>query len=343
MTIERATLHEVAAAAGVSLASASRALTGGSASVAMVQKVRRAARRVGYVPDATARSLRLGGTRQVLFAVDDIGNLNYVAMLRAIEREFADTGIRLSVTTTGRDVEQTVALVQSMNMGVGDALIISPLRVSPSLRRALSELIVPVVVIGSLQGNVPVDMVRVDSGHAVQLAVEHLQSLGRRRIGFVNGPLNTNPGVSRRHGYLAAMEAAGIAVDGCFMEIATDFTIKAGRAAGQRILDRCGEMGLDAIVGGNDLLAVGIINACLAAGLRVPHDIAVTGVDDTEYAASYNPSITTVSLQSAERGRLAAQLLLARFEDPTRPPETATVMPSLVARSSTQSGDVNVD
>ncbi|QYM64320.1 MULTISPECIES: LacI family DNA-binding transcriptional regulator [unclassified Microbacterium] len=81
------TLHEVAAAAGVSLASASRALTGRSASPEMVRKVRTAAKRIGYLPDATARSLRLGGRPQVVFAVDDIGNPNYVQMLRAIEEE----------------------------------------------------------------------------------------------------------------------------------------------------------------------------------------------------------------------------------------------------------------
>lgn len=343
MKTEKATLHEVASTAGVSLASASRALTGGSASLEMVRKVRRAAKRVGYVPDATARSLRLGGTRQVVFAVDDIGNLNYVAMLRAIEREFGDAGIRLNITATGREEDQTVSLVRSMNMGIGDGLIISPLRVTPALRRALLDLVVPVVVIGSLHREVPLDLVRVDSAHAVELAVAHLIDIGRRRIGFVNGPLDTNPGASRRRGYLAALQNAGIDVDERLVEVADDFTIDAGRAAGTRLIRRRDELGIDAIVAANDLLAVGVINASLADGIDVPGDVAVTGIDDTEYAASYNPSITSVSIGSSARGRLAAQLLLARFADPTRPPETATVTPSLVVRTSTQAGAVDVD
>lgn len=327
------TLHQVAETAGVSLASASRALTGNSASPEMVRRVRGAAKKLGYLPDATARSLRFGGTRQVIFAVDDIGNPNYVEMLRAIERSFGDTGLRLSISATGRRPEQTVDLVRSMNMGLGDGLIISPIRVTPELRRALLDAVVPVVVIGSLHREIDIDSVRVDSALAVGMAVEHLHELGRSRIALINGPMDTNPGAARRRGFLAAMERLGRGINPEHLRAAEDFTVAAGMAAAERLLDA--DPGIDAIVAANDLIGVGAISAATRRGLRIPEDLAITGIDDTEIGSVYNPTLTSVSLRAGERGELAARLLLERFEDPSRDHHTLTVQPELKIRQST--------
>ncbi|WP_223691374.1 LacI family DNA-binding transcriptional regulator [Leifsonia poae] len=336
------TLHQVAQTAGVSLASASRALTGNSASVEMVRKVKKAAKSLGYLPDATARSLRLGGTRQVVFAVDDIGNPNYVEMLRSIEREFGSHGPRLSIVATGRDPEQTTELVHSLNVGVGDGLIISPIRVTPNLRRAIVDAVVPVVVIGSLHRNVDIDSVRIDSSVAVGYAVEHLVAIGRRRIAFINGPLDTNPGAARRRGFVDAMTRLGVDVHPDLQVAADDFTVSAGRAAAVELFERLAatETPLDAVVAGNDLIGVGTISAAIGRGLRVPEDIAITGIDDTEIASVYNPRLTSVSLQSGERGRLAARLLLDRFDDPACEPRSIEVVPELIVRESTVSSPV---
>ncbi|MGO4470808.1 LacI family DNA-binding transcriptional regulator [Arthrobacter sp. M-10] len=335
---EKPNLHQVAKLAGVSIASASRALTGQSASAETVKKVRSAAKQLGYVPDATARSLRLGGTRQIVFAVDDIGNPNYVAMLRAIELEVAHRGIRLSVSATGREMKQTLDLVRSLNAGVADGLIISPIRVSPELRRALEECVVPVVVIGSLnKERVAIDRVRVDSTKAVEMAVDHLVETGRRHIAFINGPLDTNPGAARQLGFESAASRHGLTVSSGQMICADDFTAAAGLAAAKKLLENIRGAGepIDAIVAANDLIGVGAVSACVGAGLQVPTDVAVTGIDDTEIAAVFNPPLTSVSLRAAKRGRQAAQLLLKRFEDPFRDPELLTVDPVLKVRAST--------
>ncbi|MDR6868118.1 LacI family transcriptional regulator [Microbacterium resistens] len=330
------TLHEVAAAAGVSLASASRALTGRSASPEMVRKVRAAAKRIGYLPDATARSLRLGGHRQVVFAVDDIGNPNYVQMLRAIEEELGDA-IRLSVSATGRRPDQTVELIRSLSMGAGDGLIISPLRVTPALRQALAETVVPVVVIGTLHSDLGIDNVYVDSSVAVGMVVDHLVAIGRRNIGVINGPGNTNPGAARRAGFAAAVRRHDLHPSESLQITATDFTVSAGIEAATLLFTRAREDGeaLDAVVCVNDLIAIGAINAAMRLGLRVPEEIAITGIDDTEMAALYNPPLTSVSLQSARRGRLAARMLRERFADPARPPQRESVEATLVVRGST--------
>ncbi|KRE76697.1 LacI family DNA-binding transcriptional regulator [Arthrobacter sp. Soil761] len=336
---EKPNLHDVARLAGVSLASASRALTGQSASAETVKKVRSAAKQLGYIPDATARALRLGGTRQVVFAVDDIGNPNYVAMLRAIERELGGRGIRLSVSATGKATKQTLDLVRSLDVGVADGLIISPIRVTPELRRALTECPVPVVVIGSLDQETTIDRVRVDSAMAVEMAVDHLVETGRRRIAFINGPLDTNPGAARQRGFESAAAKHGLQHTPGPVVSADDFTGPAGLAAAKRLLENVREAGepIDAIVAANDLIGVGAVSACVSSGYRVPDDIAVTGIDDTEIAALFNPPLTSVSLKADKRGSLAAQLLLKRFDDPSRDPELLTVDPVLMVRASTAS------
>lgn len=334
------TLHEVAAAAGVSLASASRALTGRSASPEMVRKVRVAAKRIGYLPDATARALRLGGRRQVVFAVDDIGNPNYILMLRAIEAELGET-TRISVSSTGRSADQTVELVRMLNAGTGDGLIISPLRVTPALRQALSDTVVPVVVIGTLHSDLAIDSVFVDSSVAVGLVVDHLVAIGRTDIGVINGPGNTNPGAARRAGFSEAVRRHGLHLHESMQVTASDFTVGAGVDAAGRLLSAAQESGtpIDAIVCVNDLIAIGAINAARRRGLRIPEDIAITGIDDTDLAALYSPPLTSVSLQSERRGRIAARMLRERFADPGRPAQRESVEATLVVRASTMGED----
>ena len=340
MSTERPTLFHVAELAGVSVASASRALNGMVASAQTIAKVRAAAAELGYLPDATARSLKLGHSLQLAFAVDDVGNPVYVEMMRAIESVVSGSGFRLLVSSTGADPAETVGLVRSLARGYADGLVISPQRVTDELVAELQRAAVPVVVVGSLPESAGLDAVRTDSARGVGLAVEHLRQTGRRRIGFLNGPLDTTPGAARRRGFVAAYGEAGLGPDvEAVQQVAADFTVAAGRLAALELLGRHrapdGTLALDALIAANDLIAFGAIHAAIEVGLRVPQDLAVVGMDNTELADFFNPGLTSVSLGSAERGKLAAELLLARLADPARPPRSVVVQPGLVARAST--------
>lgn len=331
------TLHDVAAAAGVSQASASRALTGQSASADMVRKVRRAAKAIGYLPDATARSLRLGGRRQVVLGVADIGNPNYVQMLRAIGEGLGATA-SISVSTFGNDEDQLLELLRAVSAGMGDGLIISPINVTPAVRRAIAESVVPVVVIGRLGPGLEVDNVFVDSGDAIAMAVDHLVSTKRTRIGMIHGPDNTNPGSVRRAAFGVALDRLGLARHLEWEITAEDFTYAAGIDAARQLFQQAAESNrpLDAVVCANDLIAIGAMHAADHMGLSIPGDLAITGIDDTDLAELYKPSLTSVSLHSWERGRLAAEMLRTRFEDPARPTREEAVQPTLVVRDSTR-------
>ncbi|MGF3053466.1 LacI family DNA-binding transcriptional regulator [Microbacterium sp. YY-03] len=337
------TLVEVAERAGVSLGSASRAMNGQGASEAMIDRVRTAASELGYRPDASGRSLRMRQTKQIAFAVADIGNPVYVEMLSAIHEAVAPGGYRVVVMQTGETARSTADLVRTMSAGVIDAMILSPLRVDDDLLEALTSAPMPIVVIGRPLPEHGIDSVSTDSAVAVGLAVEHLLAIGRTRVGFVNGPLDTTPGAARQRGFGDAQQRH-LPNNDAPVEIADDFTVAAGLTAAHALLSRSqrGNAPLDAIVAANDLLAIGVIRAARGLGIRVPEDLAVTGIDDTEIGSLFHPSITSVSLGSTERARMAAQIVLERIApDTSRQTDVrqAHVGPTLIARESTGTPD----
>lgn len=328
--MSRPTIAGVARAAGVSVASVSRVLNGLPATEEMAERVRRAVDELGYVPDARARSLKVGRTFQLTLAVADVGNPVYVTMMRAVEEVVSAAGYRLVVTATGPEVVDEVALVRGMARGYADGLLISPLRVDEDLVKSIRECEVPVVVAGNVPAKAGVDTVRANSPKGMLLAVDHLVSRGRTRIAFLNGPADTVPGAARSKGFTDALKTHNL--EPVAAAEAADFTFAAGRAAAPDLL---AAGGLDAVVCANDLLAVGLMHELAAAGLRVPEDVAVVGMDDSELAEQSFPPLTSVNLGSAERGRRAAELLLARIEDNERAPRRIVVQPSLSVRRST--------
>lgn len=325
----RVTITQVAAHAGVSIASASRALNGQIASAETIEKVRNAASHLGYVADATAQSLKRGRTDQLAYAVADIGNPVYVEMMTAIEQVVSSSGYRLVLSSTGT-ASSSVDVVRDLGRGYVDGMILSPLRVTDELLAALTATPVPVVVLGRLPDGAGLDTVRADSLTAMRLLVDHLVAEGRRDIAFVNGPADTTPGMYRRDGFAAAA-AAHPQVSTRGIE-ARDFTITAGYAAALELLQH--DHRPDAIVAANDLIGIGVLRAADDLGLSVPDDLSVTGVDNTELAGVVRPGLTTVDLGAEERGRVAAELLLARIGEPSRAAHTVTVEPSLVIRGS---------
>ncbi|RAJ65553.1 LacI family transcriptional regulator [Streptomyces sp. Amel2xB2] len=341
------TVETIAERAGVSIASVSRVLNGHGARPETVRRVERAAAEVGYVPNAVARSLKGGRTRQLTFAMQDIGNPVYVAMVRQIQTIAKAQGYRLLLHSTDAVAEDELAVVRSLADRTSDGLILCPIRITPEHLEALRTAAQPVVVIGSLpEDDAPVDSVRADSVTGAELAVRHLVATGRRRIAFVNGPADTVPGRNRRRGYHRALEVSGLTADPDLVET-TEFTVEDGARSVHRLLDRHGDgtdggtggargPGVDAVFCANDQLALGASQALHSRGLRIPEDVAVVGMDDTVLVRAGWPPLTSVDLGSAERGRIAAEMLLERIagQEPRTPPRVRTVTPELVVRAS---------
>ena len=325
------TIATVAQLANVSVASASRALNGIKTSPATLERVRAAAASVGYVPNAAARSLRSRRTGQIAFAMPDVGNPVYTTMISSIQEVARAGGFRLLLHSTGADADDELAMVRDLKHRYVDGLILASLYLTEAHADELRRAATPVVVIGRPSKGTPVDTVRTYSRKGAAEAVRHLHSAGRRRIAFVNGPTHTAPGSARRLGYLDGLRSCGLPRDESLIEVATDFMVEPGRRAAERLLARVRP---DAILGANDLLAVGVLAALRDAQLDVPEDVALVGMDNSDLSELTWPALTTVDLGSAERARIAAELLLARIDDPGREPQIVGVEPRLVVRAS---------
>ncbi len=315
----------------MSVASASRVLNGIRTSPDTIERVRAAAESVGYVPNEAARSLRSRRTGQIAFAMPDVANPVYTTMVGSIQEVARAGGLRLMLHSTGGDRDDELAIVRDLKRRFVDGLILCSLQLTGEHARELDRAAAPVVVIGRPTKAAAVDTVRANSRKGAADAIRHLHSLGRRRIAFVNGPPETAPGSSRRLGYLDGLRACGLERDDTLIEVADDFMIEPGLQAAGRLLARTRP---DAIFCANDLLAVGTLSALRAANFEVPGDVAVVGMDNTGLSEVTWPPLTTIDLGSAERARIAAELLLKRIEHPARRQQNVGVEPRLVVRAS---------
>jgi LacI family transcriptional regulator len=327
------TITTVARLANVSVASASRALNGIRTTPATLARVTEAAEAVGYVPNAAARSLRSRRTGQIAFAMPDVANPVYTTMVGSIQEVARAAGWRLMLHSTGGDAQDELGILRDLKRRYVDGLILCSIHLTEAHVAELAAASTPVVVIGRPPASSSVDSVRANSRGGAAGAVRHLHAAGRRRIALLNGPQHTAPGSSRRLGYLDGLRACGLERDEELVEVADDFMVEPGRRAAERLLQRARP---DAIFCANDLLAAGALATLREANLDVPRDVAVVGMDNTALAEHTWPPLTTVDLGSYERARLAAELLLARIEKPSRRARRVGigVEPRLVVRAS---------
>lgn len=325
------TLTTVARLANVSVASASRVINGIKTNPETLARVSAAAEAIGYVPNAAARSLRSRRTGQIAFAMPDVANPVYTAMVGSIQRVARANGSRLILHSTDGDVGDELGFLAGLKQRYVDGLILVTLEFTDAHADAIAEATVPVAVLGNPTKNSKVDTVRANSRAGAADAVRHLHANGRRRIALINGPERTAPGSARKLGYFDALRTCGLERDEELVEVADDFMIEPGREAAERLLQRTKP---DAIFCANDLIALGALSALRAAGLDCPGDVALVGMDNTNLSLVTSPPLTTVDIGSGERARIAAELLLARIEQPNRRARSVGVEPRLVIRES---------
>lgn len=335
MTQDRpATITTIAREAGVSIASVSRVLNGLGTKPATERKVREAAERLGYVPSYAARSLQSRRTQQVAFAMADIGNPVYQAMTRQIQAVIREAGYRLLLHSTDGDIEDEQELIESLRQRYADGLIICPIRITDEHLAGMRATSVPVVAIGWVGDGPPIDSVLTDARKGISMAVDHLAQLGRQRIAFLDGPLDTVPGHERLHGYRDGLADVDLNYDENLV-VTRDFYRTDGAAMAAELLDSARP---DAFVCANDMIAIGALDTLRARGVQVPEEIAVVGMDDTDLATMCWRPLSSVSLGSVEQARMAAEMLVSRLsDDPVQDsirPRVATIEPELVVRQS---------
>ncbi len=329
-------LQDVAAAAGVSLATASRALSGrDSVTPDLAQRVREVARTLGYIPNAHARALAGAVSSMVGLIVHDVTDPYFAEVAKGVLEVAEQNQLVVLISQSRRDPATDLARIRSLRaQRVGAIVLAGSGYVDTSgENEAASELLAfraaggRVALVG--RHRIPLDAVLPDNHEGGRTIARHLLDLGHRRIGVIAGPAGLSAVADRLAGALEEIEAAGI--DPATIAVEHDaFSREGGIAATTRLLDTGTEA--TAVLALNDVMAMGALAALRSAGRSVPGEISVTGFGDVTVAADLAPALTTVRLPIAEMGAMALDLTL---RPPAARPRRRRTGHELVERNST--------
>ncbi len=301
--MERVTIYQVAEAAGVSVATVSRALNGGPVAPETRERVLAAVRRLGYRPDRLAQGLATGKSRTVGVVIPDATGPLYGRMQRGLADALAAAGFGYIATESRRDPGREEALLDEMLSRKVEALVLVGSGLAPEALKARFGRLPPVVLIEREGGEAGVPTFQIDNEGAAYRATRHLVEAGHRRIAHIRGLRRA--GREREAGYRRALAEAGLApgpvVDG-------DFTEAGGYRATRALL---ATGGFTAVFVANDRMALGVYRAAFERGLRIPDDLSVVGFDDLAFAAYLTPPLTTLKQPAHRLGFLAGEAVLA--------------------------------
>jgi LacI family transcriptional regulator len=292
--------------------------------------VQRAADSLNYSVNPIGRALKQRATGTVGMVVPDIANPFFPAMVRAIEGALATEGLGLFLCDANDSARVEAARVEALLRRQVDGLIISPVHSElsrPAILAASRR--VPVIQVDRVI-DVPTDVVAVDQAKIITMIVEHLRSTGRARLAFVTSGESISPMAER----LAAYQRAVGDAEGAHRVYARDLSVDWGtKAAAAMLADR--DSLPDGVVCANDLIAIGVMRALRAAGIQIPRDVAVAGVDDTPLAQVTEPALTSVRQPVGQLGEEVVRMLLIRRRAPADSPRRLILSPELVVRGST--------
>lgn len=327
-------IRDVAEAAGVSAATASRALTmPGRVAKTTRDRVKQVADELGYSPNLLARSLRSQQSKLIIVLVTNISNPMLSCCIRGVERVARELGYSVLLGDTQNDDELEQRYIGLLTSRQVDGVIV----LSSRLHGRVFELILKahaeaaVVNACACLDVAPCSTVGVDDVGAARTMTEHLLALGHRRIAAIAGPAESPHSRDRMFGYRLALRAAGVAFDESLV-LHGDFTMETGGEAAARAL----ELGKQptALFCFNDQMAIGAIQRLQGLGRRVPDDISVAGFDDIDFAAFTSPPLTTVRQPSLDMGETAMRLLHNRLSG-SPDIETVTLPTELIVRGTT--------
>lgn len=329
MPASRPTILDVASKAGVSKSLVSLALSGSpKVSDASRKKIEKAVTQLGYRPNAAARSLAIKRSRTLGVLVLDLHNPVSAEILDGFQHEVRQHGFTIMLVSGGDDPELERAEIDTLQQFQVEGLVLISHRLTPEMLADIAGEVPTVTVTRDDISVSRMDMVCNDDVAGSRIAVDHLVSLGHRRIVCLSG--GDNPvSHSRARGYADAMADHGL--ESYAQIVPGGLTDSAGYRAAKEAL----ALNPTALVVANDFGAMGAIAAIEEAGLEVPGDISVIGYDGIRLAGLRSVNLSTIAQPLAELGRLAAKRLLERLSDPTRPAQHDRVLSELVVRGTT--------
>jgi len=326
------TIRDVARAAGVSVATVSRALNGADNVLPDTKaRILHAAAELRFSPSGAARSLITRRTDTIGAVLPDLHGEYFSELIRGVDQAARVRGLHLLVSSSHGDAVEAALALRAMSGRVDGLIVMSPHADAQMLSQNL-PVGLPAVLLNSgveLPGHSNLD---VDNHGGAMAMTRHLIDRGASSVAFIGGPSGNHEARERLRGYRQGLPAGvqPIVLDG-------DFSEEAGREAGQRIAAM--PQRPDAIFAANDMMALGCLGALTEAGLRVPEDIRLAGFDDIPIARYVTPQLTTVRVGIAELGRRALEGLAGAIEQAgTNAERHETIPTELVVRRSCGSG-----
>lgn len=326
-------IKDVAREAGVSIATVSHVINNTRAvSDATRQRVMRAIEECNYYPNANARSLASGRSHTLGLLISDISNPFFPDLVKSIETVAFEKGYDVILSNTDYDAERTVNYVRRFieRKVAGVALMTSELDIS--LIEELARFHVPVVFLDLGSAGACMSNLVVDYEAGIEEAINHLVSLGHKRIAYIGGPRRLRSAARRFEAFCDSMRRH-LPDSEPLLIYEADFRLPGGREAARQMLASSERP--SAVIVANDMMALGVIEEFRRRGVRVPEDISIVGFDDIAFAALSSPPLTTICLPRAELGREAVEALLATIEHPERQGVEVRIPTHLVLRDST--------
>lgn len=330
-----ATIRDVAKAAGVSVATASRALTGSPHVLPETrERVEQAAAALRYAPSGAARSLSRRRTDTVGALLPDLHGEYFSELIRGIDQASRAHGLHLLLSSSHDDAAEAAAALRAMTGRVDGLILMSPHADAEFLQRHLPQNL-PVVLLNAGVHSAGVRAFSVDNFGGAQAMTAHLVAQGHQRIAFLGGPPGNIEARERERGYRAGLPPS---IPPWLFE--GDFSERAGQRLGVHLAGLPPSARPDALFCANDAMAIACLGALTAAGLRLPKDLALAGFDDVPTARYLYPALSTVHVPIAALGTQALEAVVEALR-PTQATQVAlaaaapTLLPvSLVPRQS---------
>jgi LacI family transcriptional regulator len=314
---DRPTIKDVAALAGVGIASVSRVLNDAAdVSASTRERVLAAVEELGYEPDLVASGLRRGTTRTIGFIVSDIANPLFADIIKGAEESLeARDYVVLIFNSRGNPERDLTGLRLFLRRRV-DGVILSVSGEDARMAEALRGVRVPVVLVDREIDGIESSAVLSDHEVGMTAAVDHLIDLGHERIALITGPLNLRPARVRSAAFRAQIEARQVVLDENLLSVGSFSS-----GFGESSVDRLYSLAYPptaVIVGGVQLLS-GVLRGLAKRGLQIPRDVSLVSCDDSPLAEFYSPPITVVTRDMTEMGTLAGEVMLAILNGESAP------------------------
>lgn len=323
-------IRDVAARAGVSVASVSRVLAGHpSVGEDIRRRVLEAVKALDYRPDLAARRLRSRRTDTLGLVVADIRNPFFTEVSRAVEDVAYANRMRLILCNTDEDAEREASCLELLQDENVSGVILAPSqRLLTGFRSGGYPF--PLVLVDRCEPDTVADAVVIDNVEAARTLTTHVIASGHRRILFLHGASSAT-GKQRLAGYAAAMTAHGLTPEAVGVPPVADRS----REVAQVLLARPSLP--DAVLASSGLILLGLTQALREANRRVPGEVAIAGFDDLPWTRLVDPGLTVIAQPTYDIGRTAAELLLQRIADPDKPARRVVLRGELVVRGSSKS------